>query len=68
VQHDSSRVAKTICFLGFVSKINEDEKMKVWRHICVRRNIDSVAICMLRRAICMLHDFFGKMDISTKPF
>jgi hypothetical protein len=36
--------------------------------VCVRCNMDSVAICMLRRAICMLHDFFGKMNISTKPF
>ena len=45
-------------------------RMKKWKSggTCVRRNIDSVAICMLRRAICMLHDFFGEMDISTKPF
>ena len=30
-------------------------------HVCVRRNMDAVAICML-------HDFFGKIDNSTNPF
>ena len=43
--------------------------MKVWAgDTYVRRNMDAVAICMLRRAICMLHDFFVKIDHSTNPF
>jgi hypothetical protein len=38
--------------------------------ICVRvrRNMDSVAICMLRRAICILQKFLCNMDNSSKPF
>jgi hypothetical protein len=34
----------------------------------VRGNMDSIAICILRRAICILQKFLGNMDTSSKPF
>ena len=30
--------------------------------------MDSIAICILRRAICILQKFLGNMDIDSKPF
>ena len=34
----------------------------------VRGTMDSIAICILRRAICILQKFLGNMDIDSKPF
>jgi hypothetical protein len=31
-------------------------------------NIDSITICILRRAICILQKFLCNMDTSSKPF
>ena len=36
--------------------------------VCVRGNMDSIAICILRRAICILQKFLGNMDTSSKQF
>jgi len=38
--------------------------------VCVRGNMDSIAICILRCAICILQKFLGNMDMDTssKPF
>jgi hypothetical protein len=36
--------------------------------ICVRGNMDSIAICILRCAICILQKILGNIDLSTKPF
>ncbi len=33
-----------------------------------RGNMDSIAICILRRPLCILQKFLGNMDISSKPF
>jgi len=30
--------------------------------------MDSIAICILQCAICILQKFLGNMDISSKPF
>jgi hypothetical protein len=34
----------------------------------VRGNMDSIVICILRRAICILQKFLGDIDTSSKPF
>ena len=34
----------------------------------VRGNMDSIKICILRRAICILQKFLCNMDIDSKPF
>ena len=34
----------------------------------VRGNMDSIVICILRHAICILQKFLGDIDTSSKPF
>ena len=40
------------CFVGFVSKINEDEKMKVWRHMLHPKLIVEWGCCLTKKAHC----------------